>query len=397
MLELCRPRRGHFYPKGTCLRIFHLVPNLDFGGLQEIVRELCLWQRRAGHDVTIGCWTNASNNPAAEAQLEAAGVQILYLRRGPGGRQIGGKKYLFLKLKQHLGRGKADILHIHNPFFHFLYGALAARAAGSTKIIQTLHATVWLNGRKKWRPVFWTGAMLSHSVVSVCAEVEHIIRSRFILPANKFLVIENGIDLARFLAVPQRVSRSEIVLGTIGRMASEKNHRVLLRAFAQLLPQYPGIRLRLLGGGHLEPALKRLTAELGLDHAVEFCGFSNDTPGFLGSFDIFVLPSQSEAMPLTLLEAIASGLPVVATEVGNIPRIVAVTNSGWLCSPGDVDSLARALESAITCESRIEMGEQARAKVTEFFAAQRMSADYEKLYQRLVGDKAEKIFRMPKD
>lgn len=366
------------------MRIFHLVPNMNFGGLQEIVRELCLWQRRAGHDVTIGCWTNASNNPAAEEQLEAAGVRILYLRRGPAGRQIGGKKYLFLKLKQHLGRGKADILHIHNPFFHFLYGALAALAAGWTRVVLTMHATVWLQGRKKWKLVFWSGAMLSHSIVSVCAEVEQILRSRFILPSGKFCVIENGIDLARFLAVPARVPHPEIVLGTIGRMASEKNHRVLIRAFAQLLPRYPNLCLRLLGGGHLEPELQALASSLDLNHAVEFCGFSNDTPGFLADLDIFVLPSQSEAMPLTLLEAIAAGRPVVATAVGNVPRIVQVTDSGWLCTPGDVDSLASALESAILSECRIEIGEQARAKVSQFFSAERMSADYELLYRRLV-------------
>src|ERR1035438_7577334 len=96
--------------KWWSVRIFHLVPNMNFGGLQEIVRVLCLAQRKAGHIVTIGCWTNASNNPVAEAQLQDAGVQIVYLLRGSQGQLIGGKKYLTLKVMQHLGRGKADIL-----------------------------------------------------------------------------------------------------------------------------------------------------------------------------------------------------------------------------------------------------------------------------------------------
>lgn len=356
---------------------------MNFGGLQEVVRELCLWQRKAGHDVTIGCWSNASNNPAAESQLQEAGVRILYLRRGRNGQQIGGKKYLFLKLKEQLGRGKADILHVHNPFFHFLYGALAARAAGWTKIVLTMHATVWLQGKKKWRAVFWSGAMLSHSIVSVCAEVQQIIRSRFLLPAKKFSVIENGIDLARFLAVPARAPSEQFVLGTIGRMSSEKNHRFLIQAFAQVLPHYPSTLLRLLGGGPLETELKDLTTELGLDRAVEFCGFSSDTPGFLAGLDLFVLPSQSEAMPLTLLEAIASGRPVVATAVGNVPRITSATGAGWLCEPGNTGSLAQALEIAMVSKSRVEMGQQARVKATRLFSSERMSADYEQLYRQL--------------
>ena len=371
--------------KGTKVRIFHLVPNMNFGGLQEVVRELGLAQRQAGHEVTIGCWSNESNNAAAEAQLQAAGVRMVYLRRGPQGKQVSGKRYLFMKLKKELGAGKVDILHVHNPFYHYLYGALAARAAGGTKVMLTMHATVWLDkGRPAWKRVFWIGAMLSDSIVSVCEEVQQILLGRFKLPRGKFSVVENGIDLGRFLAVPQRVARDKIVIGTIGRMASEKNHKVLIEAFAKLLPRYGDLRLRLLGGGPLETQLKALTARLEVQDAVEFCGFSNDTPGYLRSFDIFVLPSESEAMPLTLLEAIASGLPVVATSVGNVPRMVGVTESGWLCAPGDVDSLAQALEKAITCEQRIKMGEQARAKVSQYFSANRMAADYERHYQQLI-------------
>jgi glycosyltransferase involved in cell wall biosynthesis len=117
---------------------------------------------------------------------------------------------------------------------------------------------------------------------------------------------------------------------------------------------------------------------------VEFCGFSNDTPAYLGTFDIFVLPSQSEAWGMALVEAIASGLPVVATSVGNLPGIVQATNSGWLCPPGDLDSLASALESAIVSTARIAIGEQGRASVSQFFSAERMSADYEHLYQELI-------------
>jgi glycosyltransferase involved in cell wall biosynthesis len=366
------------------MRIFHLVPNMNFGGLQEIVRVLCLAQCKAGHTVTIGCWTNASNNLVAEAQLQDAGVQIVYLRRGAQGQLIGGKKYLTLKLMEYFGKGKADILHVHNPFWYYLYGGIAARAAGSTKVVETMHATVWLLGKRKWRLVFWVGAMCTNTIVSVCAEVESVIRSEFFLPGRKFSVIENGIDLARFLAVPQRTSDHEIVIGTVGRLSREKGHNLLLAAFAQLRARHSNIRLRILGEGFLETELTKQRTELGLDGVVEFCGVSNDVPAYLSTLDLFALPSSSEAMPLSLLEAIASGLPVVATAVGNVPRMVAITESGWVCPPGNVNALAAALESAITCDELREKGERARKKVSEYYSVERMSRDYELLYLKLI-------------
>lgn len=367
------------------MRIFHLVPNMNFGGLQEIVRVLCLAQRKAGHAVTIGCWTNVSNNPVAEAQLQQAGVQIVYLRRGSKGQLIGGRKYLFLKLKQYLGRDRADILHVHNPFYHYLYGGLAARAAGSTKVVQTMHATVWLEGNRKWRLVFWIGAMCTDTIVSVCREVESVLRSRFILPGRKFAVIENGIDLGRFLAVLPRIPGNELVIGTVGRLSQEKNHRVLIAAFAQLHARQRNLRLRILGVGYLEQELRELTAKLGLDGVVEFCGSSNDVPAYLSTLDLFVLPSASEAMPLSLIEAIATGLPVVATDVGNVRRMVEITEAGWVCKPDDADALAGALESAVTFNQLREKGEHARLKVSKYYSVERMSSDYEQLYRKLLG------------
>jgi glycosyltransferase involved in cell wall biosynthesis len=367
------------------VRIFHLVPNMNFGGLQEIVRQLCFCQRRAGHIVTIGCWTHTTNNPLSETQLRDAGVEVIYLCRGSNGKKIGGKKFLFQRLKKYLGPGNAEILHIHNPFFYYIYGSLAARAAGSTKVVETLHASVMFERRRKWRDVFWFASLFAHSVVSVCEELDRDIRRRFFLPKSKFAVVDNGIDLSRFLAVPPRPARgSEIVFGTAGRMASEKLQGLLLEAFAQLRVRHPNIRLKLLGGGELEGQLKKSCTALGLDDIVEFCGFSNDVPAFLSRLDVFVLPSLSEQTPLTVLEAMASGLPVVASAVGAIPRMIDIAQTGWLCSPGDLDALVSALEAAIQCANLAEMGEQARPKVAEYYTSERMAADYERLYRKLL-------------
>jgi glycosyltransferase involved in cell wall biosynthesis len=225
--------------------------------------------------------------------------------------------------------------------------------------------------------------MLSDRVVSVCAEVEAVLRRRFVLPARKLSVVDNGVDLSRYVAVPGRDPHQEVVFGTVGRMTAVKNHRVLVEAFALARRKYAHIRLLLLGGGPLQSGLEQRVAELGLSDSVQFLGFSHDVPGFLAGLDVYVVSSNSEGLPLSLLEAIATGLPVVATEVGGVPGIVRTSDSGWLSPPNDPQALLAAMELAICSPQRRERGERARRFVAERYSASRMTADYEKLYQQL--------------
>jgi glycosyltransferase involved in cell wall biosynthesis len=361
---------------------------MNYGGLQEVVRGLALCQARSGHSVTIGCWTNVGNHPQIEAQLLEAGARIEYLRRGSDGEMVYGRRLLYRKLKSHFGRGASEVLHIHNPFGYYLYGALAARAAGATKVLNTVHATAMFGHRRfgrRGRAQFWAAAMLSHRLVSVCDEVQAELCDTFSIPRAKLTVIENGIDLSPFLAVPPRKPRNEVVFGAVGRMSPEKNHENLIRAFAQIRRKHFNAFLCLLGGGPLEPGLKELANELGMTEFIGFGGFGHDVAGFLNDLDIFVLPSDSEGLPLSLLEAIASGLPVVATSVGGVPRVINSTNSGWLSPPANPDALARAMEEALLSSDRIERGERARLLVEQRYSAKRMAEDYDRLYAELCG------------
>ena len=369
------------------MRIFHLAPNMNYGGLQTIVRLLALNQAQAGHTVTVGCWANQSNHPEAERELEQNGVRIVHLRRAMDGGMESARMLLLGRLKGYLGRGNTDILHVHNPFGYYLYGAMAARAARGTRVVNTVHFTAMFDhplfGRKG-RSVFWSAAMLSDAIISVCTEVDAFMRNRFFLPGLKYFVVDNGIDLRPFLAVPARRLREEVVFGFAARMAPEKNHRMLLDAFALTYREHRNIRLRLLGGGALEPALRRQAIDLGIQDVVEFRGFSHDVAGFFCSLDVFVSPSSFEGLPLGLLEAIASGLPVVATAVDSVPRIVRSAEAGWVCPPNDPEALMSIMEKALVAEDRITRGERARTRIAEYYSAERMSKDYEQVYRTLV-------------
>jgi glycosyltransferase involved in cell wall biosynthesis len=232
--------------------------------------------------------------------------------------------------------------------------------------------------------LFRAAALFSHGIVSVCPEMDTFLRSRFFLPGPRRFVVDNGIDLAPFLAVPARQSRDEVVFGFAGRMAPEKNHRVLIEAFGLLRRRNNRVRLRLLGAGPLEPELKQQVCNQGLCDAIEFCGFGHDVPGFLSGLDVYVLPSNFEGLPLSLLEAIASGLPVVATAVDGVPRIVKSTGSGWLCPANNPDALMAAMETAIACQDRSERAERSRRLLAQEYSAERMAAGYERVYQQLL-------------
>jgi glycosyltransferase involved in cell wall biosynthesis len=360
---------------------------MNYGGLQKVVELLALNQLQAGHSVTIGCWTNVSNHPEAEAELERAGADIVYLRRAPDGSLAFERGSLFQRLKSHLGARNADILHVHNPFRYYIYGALAARATRGTRIVNTTHLTMMFDLPQfgpRGRAKFWTAAMLTDALVAVCSEDENYLRNRFRLPGKQLLTIENGINLAPFLAVPPRRPSGEVVLGFAGRMEVEKNHRVLIEAFALLRKTRSNVRLRLVGGGSLEPQLQEQARNLGLNDVIEFGGFCNDVPGFLAGLDVYVLPSDFEAHPLSLLEAIASGLPVVATVSGGVAKIVQSTDSGWVCPIRNAGALCAAMETAIASPDRFERPKRARKLAEELYSAERMSRDYEQLYRTLL-------------
>nr|WP_294553487.1 glycosyltransferase [uncultured Rhodopila sp.] len=165
----------------------------------------------------------------------------------------------------------------------------------------------------------------SRTLVRIAAEV-------WKLPRRVIHYVPNGIDLARFAAAAaaQR-GTGETVIGTVAALRPEKNIARLLRAAAPL----PGRRLVIVGDGPERDALTDLARTLGMADRVSFAGYRQDTPDFYARFDLFALSSDTEQMPLSVIEAMASGLPVVATDVGDIRLMVAAENAPFIAPPGD--------------------------------------------------------------
>jgi glycosyltransferase involved in cell wall biosynthesis len=202
------------------------------------------------------------------------------------------------------------------------------------------------------------------------------------IPRSKLAVIRNGIDTTRF-AFRGPFPGGPVVM--VGRLVAGKGVDTLLRAVELVVGRYPDFRLEIAGDGEVRPGLEALTAELGLSAFVRFLGTVQDVPGLLARSSSLVLPSLSEGISLTLLEAMARGLPVVATRVGGNPEVVEDGVTGRLVPARDAGALAQALVRVWSgADPGAEMGRAGRARVERLFDIRQMVADYESLYRRLI-------------
>ena len=175
------------------------------------------------------------------------------------------------------------------------------------------------------------------------------------------------------------------IIGTVGMLAPVKDHITLLKAANKVVRVRPDVVFLIVGGGELEGALKAEADKLGIENNVRITGFRNDVGSLLHVMDIFVLSSVSEGLPLCLLEAMASGKPVVATNVGGNPEIVVNGETGFLVPPRDPDSLAASILSLLQ-DRRLasHFGMNGQRRVSERFRLERMIHSYHELYERVL-------------
>jgi glycosyltransferase involved in cell wall biosynthesis len=290
-----------------------------------------------------------------------------------------GKWTLIRRLAHRLRRDRVQIVHTHNTYAHALATA-AARLAGVAVVVNTQHGRGCGDGWKD-QLLFRLANRATQRIVGVSEDATRTCRSQDRASAHRMLTILNGIDLNRFSF---RGPADELCAISVARLSPIKDFPTLLRGVAVVRGKLPGFRLRIVGDGPQRPRLEQLAAELGLADTVEFLGERSDVADLLSQAGFFVCSSKSEGISLTLLEAMAVGLPVLATSVGGNPEIVAEGRTGRLVESLNPDAIAAGILAL--CHERArwrEMGEAARRRVEEHFDVRRMVQRYEQLYDEL--------------
>ncbi|MBL8420239.1 MAG: glycosyltransferase, partial [Dechloromonas sp.] len=234
--------------------------------------------------------------------------------------------------------------------------------------------------------------------LALSRDLGEYLTTRIKVPEDKVLQVYNGVDTDRFHPVwPDHslpgspFARSDHwVVGTVGRMQTVKDQPMLVRAFVRALQIDPAlrtrIRLAMIGDGPLRAECEQLLAAAGASNLAWLPGERHDIPEIMGGLDCFVLPSLAEGISNTILEAMASGLPVIATDVGGNADLVAAGITGQLVPPGDLEELAQeivALANNPACARR--MGQLGRERVEENFSMKAMVAAYSGTYDKLLG------------
>ena len=219
----------------------------------------------------------------------------------------------------------------------------------------------------------------AHRIVANCqAAADRLLEER--VPGSRIRVIPNGIETSRYPERPQGRPIRRIV--TVANLRPEKAHEVLLEAAGLVLRRWPEIEFDIVGDGPRRRDLEALAQRLGITGSIRFLGHCEDVPALLGDADLFVLTSRSEAFPNSVLEAMAAGLPIVATRVGGVRELIEHQRTGVIVLPDDPRALAYALLDLIQWDAHAAaLGQAARSAVRARYSYDRMVAAYEGLFR----------------
>jgi sugar transferase (PEP-CTERM/EpsH1 system associated) len=349
------------------LHVVHITFGLTMGGQEKLLVELARHADRSRFALTF---VSLGDRGALAGDLEAWGGTVVAL-----GQPSGLKPGLIFRLARLFRRWRPGVVHTHDSR-SLIYAVPASRLAGVPWIVHTRHGRD-IHATPRQVAVVRHLARLVDRFVCVSGDVEALSIVEGIA-SGRLRTILNGIDVERFAFSGSSPGGPVIA---VARLSPEKDLANLVRAAAIAGGRDPDLRVEVAGDGPCLPELRHLVAELGLEERVSFLGEVRNVPVLLARAGLFVLPSRSEGISLTLLEAMARGLPVVATLVGGTPEVVVDGQTGLLVPSGDPAALADAiLRLRFDPEAGRRMGEAGRQRVERVFDVRRMVADYEALY-----------------
>ncbi len=369
--------------------LMHLTLNMGAGGIENLILTMARHLDPQRFTLSVGCLDSGG---VLLKELSSLGCDTFVLSRKEG-LDFG----LIFRLAKKLRKKNIHILNTHNEAAHF-YGCFAGLLARTPVVINTEHSRHYIDGHWRRRLEKKILSIFTHKIVVVSKELQEksIVRDK--IPEKKLEVVLNGIDLGRYTdrnvtknSSVQGYLRNEFgitatnkVVGIVGRLHPVKNHELLLRALRHIVVvKGEDVSLLLVGDGEQRETLEELAGSLGITNNVHFLGYRQDIPEILQSLNTLVLCSHTEGLPLTLLEAMAAGVPVVVTTGANKSGVIKHGENGLVADP-TVESLAAMIIETLDKKISKKLIVPARDLVIRKYSIATTIQHYQALYDQLL-------------
>lgn len=353
------------------MKIAHVLDSLEVGGAERVVLTLCALQLQQGHTVEVHFLYRSG---PLEPEFTALGIPVYSSAAAGGGKIIG-------RLAQNLKSTQPDVLHMHNATAT-IYGTMAALKARVPVRISTRHGLTPRSGHWSREGKFWLAARFCQHVVAVSTQAENNMRGYPLSARSRIVLIVNGATPSPVSPEEQVERGSGFTFIHVARLNEVKDQATLLRAFGLALRQQPALRLVIVGDGPKRDELHALASELQLGDRIVFAGERRFIGNWLAAADCFVLSSLTEGTPVSLLEAMAASLPILVTEVGEMPVIVRAAQCGEVVPPASPGAMGEAMAriASLPVDERQQLATNAHTAYLERYQPEAMARHYEQLY-----------------
>ena len=362
------------------IKLLQITHDLAIGGLQQVVVNLCRTIDKEMFDVSVLCLRDLGS---FTPEVEKLGIKVTLLPQ-----KEGRTDYLaFLAIAKFISKEKIDVIHTHNTQ-PFVDGTLAALISGVKTIIHTDHARDFPD-KRRYMFAEWAMSHFAYKVVGVSEHTSNNLIKYEKISRSKVITIPNGIDGSIFSINLDRedkkrqlgITKNGPVIGLGVRLTEQKGITYLLQAMPEIIRAFPEITLIIAGDGDIKRKLLDEARELRLDNNIHFIGPRLDMVELLKLFDLYVLPSLWEGLPMVLLEAMAAGCPIIATNVGGNSTAIQHGVNGSLIEPANPAQISSEVIKLLKDGNlRNKYIKNASDTFNEKFSAEIMVRKYQELY-----------------
>lgn len=354
------------------MKIIQVMPEFGLGGAETMCENLTYELMKLGHTVIV--ISMYDYHSAITERMETAGIDIRYLNKKPGL-----DFSIIIKIRKIFCREKPDVVHTHR--YVMQYAIPASIMTGVKCKVHTVHNVAHKENSRIARKLNHLFFKYLHVVpVALSQLIQDTIIEEYKMKKEDIPIIFNGIDLSKCIPKDDYEVNDTFKILHIGRFSEQKNHKGLLETFNRVHQEYPNTVLQLIGDGEKKQEIEAYVANNGLTDCVEFLGLQSNVYPYLHDVDIFTLPSLYEGLPMTLIEAMGTGLPIVASAVGGVPDMITNGESGILCNHNE-DSIYDSIIKLIEEEDLRKMCGVNTLNSVEKFSSVTMANSYKCVYE----------------